>query len=288
MSDLSLGELRALCDFSAHESLVNDALAQALQSPASRIRFLGRYANWNGYFGSGVASLAGKIGRSRGLFLDPVEPVAAFADRSVFVASFFFDAARDEFDDRDTVHRDTHRCLAQAMLMGTARHEATAVPALGEPAMLNKLLALPLWLSQLCHKVARGYGVGTADDLAGVFHAIGYHLGSELLADREFSIIDQALRAEAPALVEALRTQRVNIAGQDHIGYHWLAIHSGHGGAVEADHFEWAAQGVRLAYRFVHAGTHDAMRLQLHAGFRAFAADHHEFFTHVNADPLPV
>lgn len=287
MSDLSLSELQALCDFKAHETLVNEALAEALRSPASRVRFLGRYANWNGYFGSGVASLAGKIGRGRGLFLDPEEPVAAFADRSVFVASFFFDAARDEFDDRDTVHRDTHRCLAQAMLMGTARHEARQLPALGEPAVLNNLLALPLWLSHLCLKVARGYGVGTPDDLAGAFHAIGYHLGSELLADREFSIIDQTLREQAPALVEALRTQKVSIAGQDHIGYQWLGIHSGHGGGVEADHFEWAAQGVRLAYRFANPATHDAMRLQLHAGFRAFAADHHEFFTHVNADPLP-
>ncbi|MEY4563429.1 MAG: hypothetical protein RLZZ618_2706 [Pseudomonadota bacterium] len=288
MSDLTLSELQALCDFSAHEKLVTDALEQALQASASRVRFLGRYANWNGYFGSGVASLAGKIGRGRGLFADPEEPVQSFADRSVFVASFFFDAARDEFDDRDTVHRDTHRCLAQALLMGVARHEAATQPALADTAALNNLLAVPLWLTHLCLKVARGYGVGTPDDLAGAFHAIGYHLGSELLADREFSLIDQTLRAKAPELVDALKSGHVTVAGQDHVPYQWLAIHSGHGGGVEADHFEWAAQGVRLAYRFANPATHDAMRLQLHAGFKAFAADHHEFFTHVNADPLPL
>jgi hypothetical protein len=288
MSDLSLNELRALCDFGEHETIVTRALEEALGNPAARVRFLGRYAHWNGYFGSGVASLAGKIGRGRGLFLDPDEPVTAFADRSVFVASFFFDAARDEFDDRDTVHRDTHRCLAQAMLMGVARHESAGLPALADPAALNKLLTVPRWLAHLSLKVASGYGVGTPDDLAGAFHAIGYHLGSELLADREFSLMDQTLRALAPELVESLRTKQVSIAGQEHFGYQWLSIHSGHGGGVEADHFEWAAQGVRLAYRFARPDTHDSMRGQLHAGFRDFAADHLEFFTNVNADPLPI
>src|ERR1700709_1693419 len=118
MSELSREELESLVDFAAQEKRVSDALGVALSDPLRRVRFLGRYASWNGFFGSGVAALAGKIGRSRRLVLDPAQPRHALADRSVYVASFFFDAARDEFDDRDTVHRDTHRCLAQSMLKG--------------------------------------------------------------------------------------------------------------------------------------------------------------------------
>ena len=287
MSEITLDELKALCDFQAHEQRVRDTLTQALAQPAGRVRFLARYAHWNGYFGSGVASLAGKIGRCRGAFLDPDQPVHAIADRSVFVASFFFDAARDEFDDRDTVHRDTHRCLAQSLLSGVAQCEADAAPALREPAALNELMAPPVWLRRLCTKVAQGYGVGTPDDLAAVFHAIGYHLGSELLADREFSIIDETLRTQAGALVERLKATRVHIAGQEHVAYQWIAIHSGHGGGAEADHFEWATQGARLAFKFAKSSTREEMRRQLHAGFRDFAADHLEFFENVNADPLP-
>ena len=95
-------------DFAASQALVLDTLQDSMTSLPNMIRFLGRYTSWNGFFGSGVATLAGKIGRSRQVFLDPEQPLRALADRSVFVASFFFDAARDEFDDRDTTHRDTH------------------------------------------------------------------------------------------------------------------------------------------------------------------------------------
>ena len=47
-----------------------------------------------------VASLAGKIGCARHLFTDPAEPFLPAADRNVLVASYIFDAARDEFDDQ--------------------------------------------------------------------------------------------------------------------------------------------------------------------------------------------
>jgi hypothetical protein len=283
MSEITATELQQLCDFADHQRLVRDALREALQSPVSRVCFLGRYTSWNGFFGSGVATLAGKIGRSRGCFVDPQQPIAAIADRSVYVASFFFDAARDEFDDRDTVHRDTHRCLAQSMLKAMIDHER-ANGALGNDADLASQLRDPAWLSALNARVAAGYGAGTPDDLANLFSAIGYHLGSELLADQEFTIIDRTLHEQAPQLVAFLKGATINIAGQDHRGYQWIAIHSGHGGGVEAHHFEWATQGARLALRFVPAQYHDELRRCLHQGFLDFARDHREFFERVNAE----
>ncbi len=284
MSLVSREELLGLVDFAGHESMVCQAVEHALSEPRRRVRFLGRYASWNGFFGSGVATLAGKVGRSRGLFLDPDQPVQALADRSVYVASFFFDAARDEFDDHESVHRDTHRCLAQSTLGALIGYEAArGAEGLDEPAALNALLDDPAWLRELNAKVADGYGARSEDELAPIFSAIGYHLGSELLADAEFSIIDRTLRERAPELVEHLLTTRVAIAGQEHVAYHWVAIHSGHGGGAEADHFEWATQGARLAFRFVAPAHHAALRRQLHQGFEAFARDHRRFFTRVNA-----
>ncbi|WP_257386867.1 hypothetical protein [Tahibacter caeni] len=279
---ISRGDLESLVNFSAHERMVHEAIRAALADPLRRVRFLGRYTSWNGLFGSGVAALAGKIGRSRRLFLDPDEPILALADRSVYVASFFFDAARDEFDDHESVHRDTHRCLAQATLKGLIGIEAPNLPALADRRGLNALLAEPDWLTELNARVAQGYGVTSADDLPAIFHAIGYHLGSELLADREFSIIDETLRHAAPALVQELLTQRISIAGQEHVAYHWIAIHSGHGGAAEADHFEWATQGARLALRFTPETEHAALKRELTRGFIAFAQDHRRFFDLVN------
>jgi hypothetical protein len=282
VNKISRGELETLVNFGAHERMVHEAIATALADPLQRLRFLGRYTSWNGLFGSGVAALAGKIGRSRRLFLDPDEPVLALADRSVYVGSFFFDAARDEFDDHESVHRDTHRCLAQATLKGLLEIESAHVPALADHRGVNRLLAEPDWLQDLNVRVAQGYGVGSADDLPAIFHAIGYHLGSELLADREFSIIDESLRHAAADLVQQLLMKRVSIAGQEHVAYHWIAIHSGHGGAAEADHFEWATQGARLALRFTSESDHGALKQKLTQGFIAFANDHRRFFELVN------
>ena len=284
MSEITAAGLQALCDFDVQEQLVRTALANALAEPYARVRFLGRYTSWNGLFGSGVAALAGKIGRSRGLFFDAEQPLRAVADRSVYVASYFFDAARDEFDDRDTVHRDTHRCLAQSTLMATIDYENAAAGLPMSIAEVNVLLADPPWLAQLNSRVATGYGAGSPDELQSIFESIGYHLGSELLADREFSIIDETLRTHAPGLVEYLQGTQVSIAGQEHAAYQWIAIHSGHGGGAEADHFEWATQGARLALRFSDRTGHASLRAALDRGFVAFARDHREFFERVVAD----
>jgi hypothetical protein len=283
MTDITRDELESLVSFSAQEALVVSALQTAFSNPLGRVRFLGRYTSWNGFFGSGVAALAGKIGRSRRAFLDAEQPIHALADRSVYVASFFFDAARDEFDDRDTVHRDTHRCLAQSTLKGLIDFEtARGADDLQSATKINALLDEPDWLNALNTRVAKGYGAQSADDLPSIFHAIGYHLGSELLADREFSIIDETLRTTAAELTAYLQSTKVDIAGQSHVAYQWVGIHSGHGGGAEADHFDWATQGVKLALRFVPAEQHEGLKMQLHSGFRAFAADHREFFERTN------
>lgn len=285
MTAVTVDELKALTDFTAHEVLVAGSIGRASTSLEGLLRFLVRYASWNGFFGSGVASLAGKIGRSRGLFRDADEPLVALADRSVLVASFIFDAARDEFDDSATAHRDTHRDLAQATLRGLihyGREQFGTGAAMLTDDTLNQRLADPAWLQALGARVAQGYGAFTQDLRETIFTSIGYHLGSELLADREFSLIDTALRETASELVEYLLTHQERVGDQTHVAYQWIAIHSGGGGAVEEDHFRLALEGVNFAFRCVPQPLHDELRRHLHYGFQNFASDHHQFFTHVN------
>lgn len=280
---ITIEELKGLSSFDAAETRVRKALDDSIGDARAFVRFFGRYTSWNGFFGSAVATLAGKVGRCRGMFLDPSQPVRQLADRSVYIASFFFDAARDEFDDRDTLHRDTHRCLAQSTVKGLIDwHAGRGGTQFQDAAVLNALLQEPLWLHTLNAQVAHGYGAGTPDDVPSVFRSIGYHLGSELLADQEFSRIDQTMRERAPEMTEFLCNHKVNIAGQEHVAYQWVSIHSGHGGGAEADHFKWATRGARLAFRYVAAELHDELRREIHKGFRQFAADHEEFFTRVN------
>jgi hypothetical protein len=281
VTTVSTNELKALADFKAHENLVAAQISAATPSLTGLLRFFGRYASWNGFFGSGVATLAGKIGRSRGLFHDRDEHIDALADRSVLVASYIFDAARDEFDDRGTEYRDTHRDLAQAMISGLI-HCARGAAPVSDNAHVNELMAEPTWLRMLNTRVAQGYGAFTADYRENIFSSIGYHLGSELLADQEFTIIDEALRARAPDAVTFLQQHREKVANQDHNAYRWISIHSSHGNAVEEDHFKLALEGVNLAFRFVPEAMHADLRRHLHYGFQNFANDQNEFFSHVN------
>jgi len=277
---ITIEDLQQLADFNAAQQRVRMALNHAGKEGAvGLVRYFARYTSWNGFFGSGVASLAGKIGRSRALFVDPDVQEKLLSDRSVFVASFFFDAARDEFDDRDTAHRDTHRCLAQANLGGLLRYarehsDAGALPL----KTVNAQLAEPAWLNKLNLKVAQGYGNGSEDDRDAIMRGIGYHLGSEILADREFSITDEYMRTEQKEITRFLKKAKYEIAGQKHACYQWLQIHSGHGGGAEADHFAWATKGAELAFQYSPRKHHAAMRASLDLGFKEFALHHKTFF----------
>jgi hypothetical protein len=265
-------------DYKAEGERVRAVLHRALHDIDATILFLARYVCWNGSFGSAVASLSGKVGRSRALFLEEGVPTP-FADRSVLVASYFFDAARDEFEDSATPYRDTHRCLAQANLAGLVDFAVARGNARwADRATVETELTEPGWLVELRGRVATGYGVGAPDDRASVFQAIGYHLGSELLADREFSVIDAELREQQPDLVRDLEERTVTIAGQAHKAYQWIGIHSGHGGAAEHDHFEWALTGTELAFRYTPASERAAAKASLLDGYLVFVRDHRTFF----------
>lgn len=285
--EVSREEIESLYNPEAVMAPVHEALRAAFNQPHKHlIRFLSRYANLNAWFGSGVASLAGKIGRSRSVFVDPNEPILDFADRSVLVGSYFFDAARDEFDDRDTEHRDTHRCLAQACIKGTISYFSgdTTHATIERIQEMNDLLAQPIWLSAINHRVANGYGVGTPDDASDLFRSMGYHLGSEILADQEFSVIDRALKVHQPGLVSYLSKNDFQIYDQKHRGYAWIGLHSGEGSAKEVEHFEAATAGVRSALSFVRPELRATYRHQVHLGIGSFVRDHQEFFGAVSTD----
>src|SRR5687768_19266 len=90
--------------------------------PKQLLSVLGRYIQFNSAFGAGLANLSGEIAARRGLSREPQEPLRIAADRAAEVAADFFYAAVDEFDDRATPWRDTHRTLGQATLKGFGRY----------------------------------------------------------------------------------------------------------------------------------------------------------------------
>jgi hypothetical protein len=243
----------------------NDALQTAFAeapTPARLLTVLGRYVQFNSAFGPGLANLSGEIAARQGLFRDPEEPVHILADRASEVAADFFYAAVDEFDDRATAWRDTHRTLAQATVKGMGRFFGY------EPADLNDVIRINPATDEAMALVFEGYGVGARLEEERLFSGMGFHVGSEILADQEFVIIDRVLRAKRPEMVAALEAMRIELLEAKHNAYYWIRIHTG----VEAEHFDAALKGVNNALRF-YAGKRepDEVKGFMLAGFTHFA-----------------
>ena len=196
-TELNQEYFQSLVAFEECSARVQNRL-ESLEGTDQLVRFIARYASWNGRFANGVSALTALIGDQRELFMEKGFP-RAVADRSNFIASFFFDAARDEYDDHTNPDRDSHRCMAQASLLAMAELLGTGPDVLDEaesPA-----------LQAVNAEVRPGYtGLPARREGAAqqVFFGMGFHLGSELLADREFSIIDNFLRSRHAYLVQRL------------------------------------------------------------------------------------
>jgi hypothetical protein len=243
----------------------NDDLRSALegaQEPGRLLTVLGRYVQFNSAFGPGLANLAGEIAARQGLFVDAEEPVRLLADRAAEVAADFFYAAVDEFDDRQTPWRDTHRTLAQATIKGLGRHFGYRLEELDAVISINDETRAAM------ARVFDGYGVGARLEERALFEAMGFHVGSEILADREFVVIDETLRRSRSELVRALEAMQVEILGSRHNAYYWIAIHTG----VEAEHFDAALKGTNRALRY-YAGGEDPVQVKawMLGGFERFA-----------------
>jgi hypothetical protein len=251
------------------QAALRDALLAAAE-PATLLSVMARYVQFNSAFGAGVANLAGEIAARPGLFRDPGEEVRLLADRAADVASHFFYAAIDEFDDRLTPWRDTHRTLAQATVKGMGAFFGYT------PSQLDGLLRSDGATEAALARVWEGYGVAARLDEPRLFSAMGFHAGSEVMADGEFNAIDAALRERHPAMVQFLEGAKVDLLGERHDAYYWIRIHT----SVEADHFDSALRGVNAALRF-YAG--DAAAAQVKAwvrdGFGRFAELQKAFMT---------
>jgi hypothetical protein len=243
----------------------NDDLRAAFEQarePKRLLSVLGRYVQFNSAFGAGLANLAGEIAARQGLFLDAEEPVRLLSDRAADVAADFFYAAVDEFDDRATPWRDTHRTLAQATIKGTGLHLGFRLDQLDAAISINDETRAAM------ARVFDGYGVGARLEERALFEAMGFHVGSEILADREFVVIDETLRRTRAELVAALEAMKVDILGAKHNAYYWIRIHTG----VEAEHFDAALKGVNRALGY-YAGESEPSQIKawILGGFERFA-----------------
>ncbi|HLW71939.1 MAG TPA: hypothetical protein VKS22_15095 [Candidatus Binataceae bacterium] len=196
-----------------------------------------RYVHFNSIFAAGVANLVGAIASRPDLFQNPIEETALTRDCSVQVASYFFATIIDEFGGKADPRRATHRLLAQTALKLSAQFFNHPPPHLDQLAPLNSATLAAVIA------VLDGYGLAQPMNEEKLFRSMGFHLGSELYADREFCVLDEFLRSHYPRLVEYLQNSS-KLDGYS--GDSWVRIHT----SLEADHFALTLSGCNSALQY--------------------------------------
>lgn len=209
---------------------------------------LAQYIHFNSVFGGGVANLAGEIAYRQDLFRNQAESIEMIADESVEIASKIFFAAIDEFG-----KRKTHRAMAKETLLALMSYYKCKTEQLSASEITR----------QAVKKVAVGYGLNRQASDRDLFHSIGFHMGSELLADEEFNIINKLLHVKQADLVAFLKAEGA---------YTWILVHT----TVEADHFEAAVESGNCALQY-YVGSAIEAKSWILEGFQQFAELQTEF-----------
>ena len=209
------------------------------------LKVLSQFIEFNSVFAAGVANLAGEIAYRKEIFQDANDNIEAIADRSCDIAATIYFAAIDEFN-----RRETHRSKAADTLRSTVNFLGYSNQKVNELARL--MPATGMAIKKVCH----GYCLGKQANLPDLFKGLGFHIGSEILAVGEFSILHSYLETKHSALVKHLQSTN---------SYSWVIVHP----FVERDHFQAAMESANLALRY-YTGKKDSAKKYILAGLSNF------------------
>ncbi|AFY95800.1 hypothetical protein [Chamaesiphon minutus] len=241
-----------LVDRESAEANIEATVELAAASPEGLYYFMQRYAHFNGFAGSLVARLASSIGLSRDLFNQPGIPVVDRADRGLDIAAKVLAATIDEHADSGA-QQVTHRTLAQATMQAIGDYAGLS------DLQCNQIAQTPEWMNDIITDLVSGYQ-GKIGDLQALVTAVGFHIGSELLADREYSLIDKVVRHNnrGVGFDRYLQGKQVEIGGKRLSPWYWIVVHGKHNSTgVEAEHCQLAIDALNaiVEYRPESAAT---------------------------------
>lgn len=252
LAPFTIQTFQDLVDRKTNEANIEATIELAAVSPVGLYYFMQRYAHFNGYAGSLVARLASSIGLSRDLFNQTGVAVTDRADRGMDIAAKVLAATIDEHADCGA-QQITHRTLAQIAMQSIGEYAELS------ERELNQIAETPEWLNDVVRDFIAGYQ-GKVEDLEALATALGYHVGSELLADREYSLIDKVVRYthRGEGYDAYVQGKQVEVAGKRLSPWYWIVVHGKHNAAgVEADHFQLALDALNqmVEYRPESAET---------------------------------
>jgi hypothetical protein len=279
-SILSKDLIDRLYDLPSLNRSVESACKLAVRDPKALYIFMQRYVHFNGYAGSLVARLASSIGLSRDLFNSPNCNVIDEADRGMEIAAKVIAATIDEHADRGAKYVP-HRTLAQATLKAIGNYAGLT------EAERNELSVAPDWMKAVLNDTVAGYQ-GVPGDAAALIRAMGFHAASEILADREYALIDKVVRYDnrGKGFDAYLRTDdgKVRINDRQFSAWYWIVIHGKHqGSGVEAEHFDCALEALNMAAAYRPESAQQIREYALQ-GFSDFAAIQQRLFTEISKE----
>lgn len=266
-----------LFDLPKINQFVESCCEIAVRDPRALYIFMQRYVHFNGYAGSLVARLASAIGLSRDLFNDADCTTIDQADRGMDIAAKVIAATIDEHADQGAKYVP-HRTLAQATLK-----------AIGDYAGLteqerNELAVVPDWLNEVLDNLFRSYQ-GVPNDPAALIRAMGFHAGSEILADGEYAAIDKVVRYNYRGRGFDAYLQsgngKLRVNERQFGAWYWIVVHGKHGSVgVEVEHFNMALEAIDLAAKYRPESAQKVREYALE-GFNEFAAIQKKLFTEI-------
>lgn len=261
-----MGDTRSLAEI-LERIVVDSEIDAYIKARLDRVRsnddlvaFFRRFGLYNLAFPGGVACLAGGFHVRSDLFRDRAEPIWDNADRSSIIASYLIFAAEDEFATRNRTIRITHRLMAQQLLKEVIAYAGWTTD------QFNEAFSDDTEYAEKALALRNGYRIYSLDNEADLFSALGFHLGSERLADIEFNSLDALLTSRFPEFVAHAREVR----GDHGLPlYGWVSTHT----TVEVDHFEYSLRGAEQALQYyVGEMTQDAAVAHIVAGFEEFVS----------------
>lgn len=244
-TNFTIDTFHNLFDRSHNDATIESAIELAATNPVKLYYFMQRYAYFNSFAGSLVARLASSIGISYELFRAADVSVSEQSDRGLEIAARVFAATVDEHADAGA-NKVPHRTLAQATLKAIGEYAQLS------DSELNRIAQTPNWMKGIATDLINGYQ-GKIDDIEALVTALGFHLGSELLADREYAIIDKVVRYTNRGIgFDAwLKGKQVTVGGKRLSPWYWIVVHGQHNSTgVEADHFEYALDALNLLAQY--------------------------------------
>ena len=153
----------------------------------------------------------------------------------------------------------------------------------------NEFAKVPNWLNSLLTAAVSAYE-GVPGNLDALIKGMGVHAASEMLADREYTVIDKVVRHENSGIGfdKYLKNihGKVELNGKQISAWYWIAIHGSYQeSGVEKEHYEAALDALNLAIQY---SPYSAEKVQdlVFKGFSGFVQLQQTLFQKVQEECL--